>query len=303
MSNFASLKKGSSSDNLTKALEATNKKFKKDERFWTLEVDKAGNGYAVIRFLDAPAVDGDTAVPFVQVFEHSFEGPGGWYIENSLTTLGQPDPVSEYNTKLWKTGIESNKKKARDQKRKVTYLSNILVVKDSAHPENDGKVFLFKYGTKIFDKIKSKHSPTEEEKGLAVLEDRVLETFNPFNFWKGANFKLRASKVEGYRNYDKSEFEAPKPVFAEDDKIEALWKSEFSLNEFLAPTNFKTYEELEAKFNKVLGLTPSGNKPRLVSADRVVEMTETGGDPSVDAVEEPVTNDETMSFFQKLAED
>ncbi len=203
MSNLSALKKNSSLGKLARALETNTKNSgsKEDERLWQPEVDSAGNGYAVIRFLDAPAVDGEDAMPWVQVFSHGFQGPGGWYIENSLTTLGQKDPVSEYNTQLWNSGIEANKEIARKQKRRLTYISNVLVIKDTANPANEGKVFLYKYGKKIFDKIKEKIEPQfEDEKAV-----------NPFSFWEGANFKLKIRKVEGYRNYDKSEFDNPSP--------------------------------------------------------------------------------------------
>ena len=195
---LSSLKKGSSLDKLKKAVEqssAGNGGGGKnvDERFWQPEVDAAGNGYAVIRFLDTPAVDGEDGLPWVQIWSHGFQGPGGWYIENSLTTLGKTDPVSEYNTVLWNSGIEANKEIARKQKRKLTYIANVLVISDAKRPQNEGKVFLFKFGKKIFDKIKEQLEPQfQDEKPM-----------NPFDFWKGANFKVKIRNVEGYRNYDK----------------------------------------------------------------------------------------------------
>lgn len=287
MSNLSALKKNSSLGKLARALESTAKNTgsKEDERFWQPEVDAAGNGYAVIRFLDAPAVDGEDAMPWVQVFSHGFQGPGGWYIENSLTTLGQKDPVSEYNTQLWNSGIEANKEIARKQKRRLTYISNVLVIKDTANPANEGKVFLYKYGKKIFDKIKEKIEPQfEDEKAV-----------NPFSFWEGANFKLKIRKVEGYRNYDKSEFDTASPLFdGEDDKIEKLWKSEHSLKEFLDAKHFKSYDELKSKLDRVLGLDG-------VAAARVKAKAE-----DLELADEDVgiaETDDSMAFFGKLAED
>jgi hypothetical protein len=210
-----------------------------DDRFWSPTVDKAGNGYAVIRFLPAPK---DEDVPFVRVFDHGFQGPGGWYIERSLTTLNAPDPVSEYNSKLWNSGIEANKEIARKQKRRLHFVSNIYVVHDSGNPENEGKVFLYKYGKKIFDKLNEAMNPQFADE----------EAVNPFDLWAGANFKLKIRNVESYRNYDKSEFDRVKPLLDDDEELEAVWKKEYSLQEFLDPKNFKSYNELKEKLNRVL---------------------------------------------------
>lgn len=289
MSNLSALKKNSSLGKLARALETTTKNSgsKEDERFWQPEVDSAGNGYAVIRFLDAPAVDGEDAMPWVQVFSHGFQGPGGWYIENSLTTLGQKDPVSEYNTQLWNSGIEANKEIARKQKRRLTYISNVLVIKDTANPANEGKVFLYKYGKKIFDKIKEKIEPQfEDEKAV-----------NPFSFWDGANFKLKIRKVEGYRNYDKSEFDNPSPLFeGDDEKIEKVWKAEYSLKEFLDPKHFKSYDELKSKLDRVLGLDGVAAARVKAKAEDLELADEDVGVASTD-------DDDSMAFFGKLAED
>lgn len=289
MSNLSALKKNSSLGKLARALETTTKTSgsKEDERLWQPEVDSAGNGYAVIRFLDAPAVDGEDAMPWVQVFSHGFQGPGGWYIENSLTTLGQKDPVSEYNTQLWNSGIEANKEIARKQKRRLTYVSNVLVIKDTANPANEGKVFLYKYGKKIFDKIKEKIEPQfEDEKAV-----------NPFSFWEGANFKLKIRKVEGYRNYDKSEFDNPSPLFeGDDEKIEKVWKAEYSLKEFLDPKNFKSYDELKSKLDRVLGLDG-------VAAARVKAKAEDLELADEDVGVAASDDDDSMAFFGKLADD
>lgn len=297
---FANLKKGSSLDKLKKAVEASSaggggeKKYD-DNRYWTPDVDKANNGYAVIRFLDAPAADGEDGLPWVQIWSHGFQGPGGWYIENSLTTLGKADPVSEYNTVLWNSGIEANKEIARKQKRKLTYVANILVVSDPKRPDNVGKVFLFKFGKKIFDKIKEKLEPQfEDEKPL-----------NPFDFWKGANFKLKIRDVEGYRNYDKSEFENPSPLFdGEDAEIEKVWKSAYSLKELIAPSNFKTYDELKAKLNKVLGAGGvAAATAKKIDDEEVQYQAPKAAAPAKKATAENLTLDEDddMAFFEKLA--
>lgn len=242
---FSQLKKQSGKSSLEKLAQdlsklSTNQERKSDDRFWSPTVDKAGNGYAVIRFLPAPV---DEDMPFIRIWDHGFQGPGGWYIENSLTTIGKNDPVSEYNSKLWNSGLESDKDIARKQKRRLHFISNIYVVNDPGNPDNEGKVFLFKYGKKIFDKLNELMNPQFQDE----------EAVNPFDFWSGANFKLKIRQVEGYRNYDKSEFAKAAPLLDDDKALEKLWKQEHSLKEFLAPSNFKTYEELSAKLAKVLG--------------------------------------------------
>lgn len=255
-SSFADLKRsaGSNLDRLTNELEKLNKpatNSNKDDRLWSIQADKAGNGYAVIRFL--PACSGED-MPFVRMWSHGFQGPGGWYIENSLSTIGKPDPVGEMNTKLWNSGIDSDKETVRKQKRQLSFYSNIYVVKDPANPENEGKVFLFKYGKKIFDKINDMMNPQfEDEKPV-----------NPFDMWTGADFKLKIRKVEGYRNYDKSEFSDPAPLLDDDGALERIWQSQYSLAEIVDPKNFKTYDELKARFNKVIGVGESQSyKPEL----------------------------------------
>lgn len=249
MVDFNKLKSNSSNiEKLTRELEKKQSSSYDDnsDKLWKCETDKAGNGYAIIRFLPAPAVDGDDAIPWVTVYTHGFNGPGGWYIENSLTTLNEKDPVSEYNSELWNSGIEANKEIARKQKRRMTYISNILVVEDPKHPENNGKVFLFKYGKKIFEKITDAMNPPPEFGETPI---------NPFDLWNGANFKLKIRKVEGYQNYDKSEFDSPSAVYDGDDaKLEKLWQSEYSLKEFLDRKNYKSYDELKARLTRVLGV-------------------------------------------------
>ena len=295
---FANLKKQSKLGSLTQKLVKEVEKMNNtggsaDDRNWKLECDKSGNGYAVIRFLPAP--DGED-LPFVKLYSHAFQGPGGWYIENSLTTLGKKDPVSEYNTTLWNNGTDAGKETARKQKRKLTYISNIYVVKDPANPENEGKVFLYKYGKKIFDKLTAAMQPEFEDE----------EAIDPFDFWQGANFKLKAKNVASYRNYDSSEFTATTPLLDDDDALEALWKKEYSLAEIVSDDQFKTYEELKTRLGYVLG-----NKPATVSSDE----ESFGEDDDRGSAEELVTaavsttpssineddDDDALSYFSKLA--
>ena len=298
MSSFANLKRSRNDlDKLTKAIEdstsPTSKEAgsKDDTRLWQPTVDKAGNGMAVIRFLPAPAVDGDDALPWVRRFDHGFQGPGGWYIENSLTTLGQKDPVSEYNTTLWNSGIEANKEIARKQKRRLHYIANILVVSDPSNPSNEGEIKLFKFGKKIFDKIKAAMDPEFADE----------TPINPFDMWEGANFKLKIRNVEGYRNYDKSEFADKSALLAGDDeKLEALWKKEFSLKEFTEPSNFKTYEVLKAKLDKVLGFD-GGSSVKTKAEDAVFKKFD---DEDVSVIDKKIVehDDEDLDYFKSLAE-
>ena len=299
---FESLKQSSSNfDAITKALETklspedqSNKNKYQDDRLWKPELDKTGNGYAVIRFL--PASNGEE-MPWQRVWSHAFQDKGGWYIENSLTTLNHKDPVSEENTRLWNTGVEADKEIARKRKRKLSYYSNIYVVSDPKHPENEGKVFLFKFGKKIFDKITEAMNPAfEDEKPI-----------NPFDFWSGANFKLKIRKVDGFWNYDKSEFEAPTPVADNDDTIKDIWGKQYPLKPFLETSNFKSYDDLREKFNRVIAgskntetaseidLPPTTSSPAPVKQAAVGQVNEAS--KSVD------DDDDTLSYFSKLAED
>jgi len=246
---FANLKKqsklGSLTEKLVKEVEKmNNSESSSDDRFWKLTVDKANNGYAVIRFLPAP--DGED-IPFVKVYNHAFQGPGGWLIDTCLTTVNQKCPVCEHNSGLWNNGTDAGKEVARKQKRKLTYVSNVYVVKDPANPENEGKVFLFKYGKKIFDKIMEAMQPEYEDE----------TPINAFDFWQGANFKLKAKSVAGYRNYDSSEFASVGALLDDDDAMEAIWKKQYSLTEFIAPDQFKTYDELKKRLDSVLGAKSS----------------------------------------------
>ena len=293
---FKDLKKQSKLGSLTAKLVKEVEKMNNtggntDDRIWKLDVDKSGNGYAVIRFLPAP--EGED-LPFVKLYSHAFQGPGGWFIENSLTTLGQKDPVSEYNSLLWNNGTDAGKETARKQKRKLTYVSNIYVVKDPANPENEGKVFLYKYGKKIFDKLTAAMQPEFEDE----------EAIDPFDFWQGANFKLKAKNVAGYRNYDSSEFAAPTPLLDDDDAMEALWKKQFSLAEIVAPDQFKTYDELKTRLDYVLGNKKSA-APQFEEEDidrgEAEELVTAAVSKSTPAVAEE--EDDALSYFAKLAEE
>jgi len=297
MSSFANLKRNSSQfDKLTKAVESVNNQSveagsKEDTRFWQSEVDKAGNGMAVIRFLPAPSIDGEDGLPWVRVFNHGFQGPGGWYIENSLTTLNQKDPVSEYNSTLWNSGIEANKEIARKQKRKLTYIANILVISDPANPSNEGQIKLYKFGKKIFDKISEAMNPEFADE----------TPVNPFDMWEGANFKLKIRNVEGYRNYDKSEFADKSALFDGDDsKLEELWKKEYSLKEFLEPKQFKPYEVLKARLDKVLGFDGGAVAPKTKAEDASVSRKLS--DDDLERIDRKSVADDDLDYFKSLAE-
>ena len=273
---------------LTKKLESAEKKNSyQDDRFWKPTLDKASNGMAVFRFLPAPE---NEDMPWAKLYTHAFKVGGRWYIENSRTTIGEKDPVSEMNSELWNSGLESDKDIARDRKRKLSYISNILVLKDPGAPENEGKVFLYKYGVKIFNKIQEAMQPEFDD------EDPI----NPFDYWAGANFKLKVRKVGGYINYDKSEFESPSELLGGDDgKLEELWKTQHSLQAFVAPDQFKTYDELKKKLQEVVGDDIRATESDFVSAktaeDVVVEET-----VSSDSGETEGEETDALSYFQSL---
>ena len=291
-------------DKLTKELEAltkttTTQSSGKDERFWRPELDKSGNGYAVIRFL--PAVEGEE-LPWARLWSHAFQGPGGWYIENSLTTMNKKDPVSEDNSRLWNTGLDSDKEIARKRKRKLTYYTNVLIVSDPKNPENEGQVKLYNFGKKIFDKITEAMQPQfEDEKPL-----------NPFDFWEGANFKLKIRKVDGYWNYDKSEFESSSSLADNDDDIQSTWKKQYALSEFSDPSTFKSYDDLKARFEKVVygtGNTTTADKidTPTIDDEESAPVVEKKSEPkqSVAPVEsnDDDGDDDTMDYFSKLVEE
>ncbi|AOO14197.1 single-stranded DNA binding protein [Cyanophage S-RIM14] len=317
---FASLKKSSGNNfaKLTAEIEKINQPQGSgaDDRLWKPELDKAGNSYAVIRFLPAP--DGED-MPFAKVWSHAFKGPGGWYIENSLTTVGKKDPVGELNRELWNSGVESDKEIARKQKRKLSYYANIYVVSDPSRPQNEGRVFLYKFGKKIFDKI------------IEAMQPQFADEtpVDPFDLWKGADFKLKIRQVEGYWNYDKSEFSDPSTLGdLSDDDLEKVWKQEFALADFTSPSAFKTYEELQQRLASVLSTSPA--RPRFDAETEENEQQSFGGSPAqrfgsstpaetqapnwaeeVSTFREKATavapsttdTDDTLSYFARLAEE
>ena len=296
MSDFANLKRNRSSlDKLTKAISDTQSGnseagSKDDTRFWQPSVDKSGNGMAVIRFLPAPAVDGDDALPWVRTFSHGFQGPGGWFIDNCLTTLNDKCPVCEHNNTLWNSGIEANKDIARKQKRKLTYIANILVLSDPSNPENEGQIKLYKFGKKIFDKISEAMNPEFADE----------TPVNPFDMWEGANFKLKIRNVEGYRNYDKSEFSDKSALFDGDDsKLESLWKKEFSLKEFTEKSQFKPYDQLKSRLDKVLGFEGVA-MPKTKAETAVLD---TFKEEDLDVIDKKIaSDDEELDYFTSLAD-
>jgi len=308
---FSDLKKQSKLGSLTAKLVKEVEKMNtggsgsSDDRAWKLDVDKSGNGYAVIRFLPAP--DGED-IPFVKVYSHAFQGPGGWLIDTCLTTMNQKCPVCEHNSGLWNNGTDAGKEIARKQKRKLTYVSNIYVVKDPANPANEGKVFLFKYGKKIFDKLTAAMQPEFEDE----------EAIDPFDFWQGANFKLKAKNVAGYRNYDSSEFARPDALLDDDDAMEGIWKKQYSLAELVAADQFKTYDELKKRLDYVVGNkgTPRYQDPEDLDEDNTrgpvkdldedlrselnnLQPTRRAAAPAVEEDED----DDALSYFARLAED
>jgi len=273
---------------LTKKLETAEKKNSyQDDRFWKPTLDKASNGMAVFRFLPAPE---NEDMPWAKLYTHAFKVGGRWYIENSRTTIGEKDPVSEMNSELWNSGLESDKDIARDRKRKLSYISNILVLKDPGAPENEGKVFLYKYGVKIFNKIQEAMQPEFDD------EDPI----NPFDYWAGANFKLKVRKVGGYINYDKSEFESPSELLGgDDDKLEELWKTQHSLQAFVAPDQFKTYDELKKKLQEVVGDDIRATESDFVS-QKTVEDVVVEDTTSSDSGEAEGEETDALSYFQSL---
>ncbi len=290
---FADFKKRSQSgiSDLTNKLEKMDKKESyKDDRFWRPELDSSSNGYAVVRFL--PACEGED-LPWAKYYSHGFQGPGGWYIENSRTTLGEKDPVSEMNSQLWNSGVESDKDIARSRRRRTNYVSNIMVVSDPANPENEGKVYLYRFGQKIFNKIKEAMQPEFQDE----------EPINPFDFWGGADFKLKIRKVSGFINYDKSEFATPTTLIeGNDDALERLWKQQYPLNEFVDPDKYKTYDELKTRLNDVIGgdirATADGSETATAESVSIpepkVSVSETSDNDGDDA-------SDALSYFEKLA--
>ena len=307
---FDALKKNrtKSLDKLNSQLEKITQKSYSDPnegKFWKPTRDKAGNGFAIIRFLPAPAGE---EMPFVRIWDHGFQGPTGlWYIENSLTTINQDDPVSELNSKLWNSGIESDKEQARKQKRRLKYVANIQVIRDPANPENEGKVFMYQFGKKIFDKLNDLMNPTFEDE----------EPINPFDLWEGANFRLKIRKFEGYPNYDKSEFESPSALSDDDSKLERIYNQEYSLQELVDPKNFKSYAELKTKLHRVLALDEEGPTASYTPSAEAAAEADDGLDlssmtssapvaeqqvaPSDDTPPFSTDDDDDLSIFKELA--
>jgi len=295
---FSDLKKqsklGSLTSKLVKEVEKMNTASGGDDRLWKPEVDKSGNGYAVVRFLPAP--NGED-IPWVKMYSHAFQGPGGWYMENSLTTLGSKDPVSEHNSRLWNSGVDSDKEVARKQKRKLSYYANIYVVKDPANPSNEGRVFLYKFGKKIFDKLQEAMQPEFEDE----------TPVNPFDFWQGADFKIKIKKVAGFWNYDSSEFASPAPLLDDDAALEALWEKEYSLQELVSTSQFKSYDDLKTRLDYVLGTKRSA--PVIEEEDTNRGQVEDLGEsraparaPVAVATRSDEDEDDALSYFQQLAE-
>jgi hypothetical protein len=289
---FANLKRNRDSlDKLTKAIEITTQTAeagsKDDTRFWAPTVDKSGNGMAVIRFLPAPSIDGDDGLPWVRRFDHGFQGPGGWFIDNCLTTVGDKCPVCEHNSTLWNSGVEANKEIVRKQKRRLSYIANIYVISDPSNPENEGTVRLYKFGKKIFDKISEVMNPEFPDE----------TPLNPFDLWEGANFKLKIRNVEGYRNYDKSEFADKSALLDGDDaKLEAIYTKEHSLKDFTDKKHFKPYEQLKARLDKVLGFEGDA-VPNIRAEDVELPATVTRAKAPVST-----TVDDDLDYFKSLAE-
>jgi hypothetical protein len=313
---FSDLKKQSSLGSLTQKLVKEVEKMNStgvgaDDRLWKPEMDKTGNGFAVIRFLPTP--EGED-LPWAKMYSHAFQGPGGWYIENSLTTIGQKDPLGEYNRELWNSGSDADKDTVRKQKRKLSYYTNIYVVQDKANPQNEGKVFLYKFGKKIFDKVMEAMQPEFEDE----------TPINPFDFWQGANFKLKIVKKDGYWNYDKSEFGSVAPLMDDDDAMEAIWKKEYSLSALTAEDQFKSYEQLQNRLQMVLGKRSAPARideetdnedndrgsftPEFSSRSQKSEMPENLQNElnnlgSRSSASNDSDEDDALSYFQKLAEE
>ena len=297
---FSDLKKqsklGSLTSKLVREVEKMNTASGGDDRLWKPEVDKSGNGYAVVRFLPAPNKED---IPWVKMYSHAFQGPGGWYMENSLTTLGSKDPVSEHNSRLWNSGVDSDKEIARKQKRKLSYYANIYVVKDPANPSNEGGVFLYKFGKKIFDKLQEAMQPEFEDE----------TPVNPFDFWQGADFKIKIKKVAGFWNYDSSEFASPAPLLDDDAALEAIWEKEYSLQELVSTSQFKSYEDLKTRLDYVLGAKRSApvveeeDTSRGELEELSVSRAPTRTPVAAGAGTGDQDEDDALSYFQKLAEE
>ena len=291
---FSNLKRQSGNlDKLTKAIEKlnTSESGGSDDNYWKCETDKGGNGMATIRFLPTPEIDGDEGLPWVKMYSHGFQGPGGWFIENCLTTKNQECCVCKLNSEAWNSGIEANKDVARSRKRRLNYISNIYVIDDPKHPENNGKVFLYRYGKKIFEKISEAMNP-------AFPDEKPI---NPFDLWEGANFKLKIRKVDGYQNYDKSEFESSSPLHNDDSKLESIYNMEYSLLSLVADKEFKTAQELQTKLDRVLGLSGSTVKTTVERARELPKQKVE--EESHQETNNDYDDDADLKYFESLIED
>lgn len=304
MTTFSQLKKNSGSKNnlerLTKYAEELggNKKRQADERFWYPAVDKAGNGSALIRFLPTP--DGGQH-EFVRLFTHGFQEKR-WFIENCPTTIGGKCPVCEHNSELWNTGVEAHKALVRGsgnkagRKRQLSYIANIYVIKDPANPENEGKVFLFRYGKKIHDMIQFAMKPPADG-----IEE--IDPIDPYDLWEGANFKMVIRNVDGRRNYDKSGFLASTPLMKDDAKLEEIWKSEYDIEEFVSKGSFKDYNTLMTQFNAALGaVAPQTTRQAVEEVEEQWSKTDELNDEQPRRVEanDDVISDADDDFFASL---
>ncbi len=265
----------------------------RDENLWKPTVDKAGNGYAVVRFLPS-----DQEVPWVRYWDHGFKGPTGkWYIERSLTSIGQQDPLGEHNAKLWNSGNEEDRETVRKQKRRLHYVVNIMVLSDPSAPQNEGKVFKYQFGKKIFDKIQDLMQP--QFPGEVPVD--------PFDLWEGADFQLKIRQVEGYRNYDRSEFKAPSPLLGGDEvQLQATMNQLHKIDSYIDPAEYKSYDQLQTKLLEVLGETAPRTVKQEVAMDTVDDVPFAASStpapaPATAEVAGDEGDDDAMSYFQKLA--
>lgn len=286
--NFTSLRKNRAAnlEKLKQQVKSEGQKGGQDPRIWKLTVDpKTKIGFAVLRFLPPPV---NEELSYVRFHEHGFKVGSNYYIENCPTTLGgKPCPVCKDNSKHWDTGLESEKNIARDRKRHQRFMSNVLIIKDPAHPENEGKVFLYKYGPKIYEKINDLLNPSDPSEPV----------INPFDFWEGCDFKLKSQALGDFQNYDKSSFSDPSELFEGDDEAkEEVWKQQYSLAEFVAEDKFKSYDVLEARFNDVI----NGRSSRPQTAEDAIKAARpTASD--IDEVSGAVdSDDETSSLKSKM---
>lgn len=301
--NLADLRKlrTSNLDSIANALKKTTFEKEDDSSFFKLEKDKAGNGSAVLRFLPKHP---DDDLPFVSIYSHAFQNPTNkrWYIENSRTTINEADPVAELNSKLWSTGLESDKEVARRQRRKLTYIANVLVVHNPANPALEGQVMQFKFGKKIFEKL------ADATKKSEFPDDPP--PFDPFDPFGGANFKLRQREVEGYPNYDKSEFAGVSPISEDEDKLLEVLNKIQPLKPLVDASKFKSYDDLKKKLDSVLNANQAGAAPSAQEVIENVSSKPTAAKPAGKVAEAPAPKskaadiedtDDIEDYFKNLA--